>query len=137
MPTPVELVAALPVGGWSALFLVGTAWNLAIAVWGLFFRAHMGRVVLGDPPSAPGMLMVGGLGLLYGMTGLDPSTMHAGILLGGLLKPVIVAPLLYGAITKKRPPMAAGIAVGDLLFAGLFLVFIAGRAAIPEARWLL
>ena len=69
--------------------------------------------------------------------GVDTATMHAGILLGGLLKPVVVAPLLYGAVTKRRPAMAAGIAVGDILFAVLFLAFIAGRAAVPEARWLL
>ena len=76
MPALIDLVAAVPVGGWRALFLVGAAWNLGIAAWGLFSPIHIGRVVLGEPPKAPGMLIVGGLGVLRARPERGETTMR-------------------------------------------------------------
>lgn len=106
---------------WSVMLLAAAAYNLVVAVPGLFAaEANVTQRVVA--------LLVGCFGLLYALIARDPARL-APALWAGVIGKIGVVALMWPEVAAGRALPGTGLILGgDALFTVLFLVFLLGPA---------
>lgn len=105
---------------WSVMLWAAAAYNLAVALPGLFApgAAVNDRIVA---------LLVGCFGLAYALVARAPARL-APVLWAGVVGKIGVVALMAPEVANGRtPPGTGAILAGDAFFTLLFLVFLLGR----------
>lgn len=110
---------------WSLILLAAAAYNLMVALPGLFAAgASVSERIVA--------LLVGCFGLLYALIARNPLRLSPALWAGVAGKIGVVALMWPEVIAGRTPPGTGAILAGDALFTLLFVIFLLGPA--PRER---